>query len=110
PNLDGERAARYIARLGAAGVVADEAHLTALAGHAPGGALLPGLGALVAGGPAAAPEPHRPCSGHPVALTHSSAATGIPKPVVHPPASPHPALRHRLRPPRPPAHAGMRSP
>ncbi|KJS52332.1 AMP-dependent synthetase, partial [Streptomyces rubellomurinus subsp. indigoferus] len=46
PNLDGERAARYIARLGAAGVLADEAHLTALAGHAPGAALLPAIGTL----------------------------------------------------------------
>ncbi|KJS52111.1 AMP-dependent synthetase, partial [Streptomyces rubellomurinus subsp. indigoferus] len=46
PNLDGERAARHIAPLGAAGVLADEAHLTALAGHAPGAALLPAIGTL----------------------------------------------------------------
>ncbi|KJS51405.1 hypothetical protein VM98_37355, partial [Streptomyces rubellomurinus subsp. indigoferus] len=46
PNLDGERAARYIPRLAAAGVLADEANLTTLAGPAPGAALLPAFGTL----------------------------------------------------------------
>ncbi|KJS51128.1 AMP-dependent synthetase, partial [Streptomyces rubellomurinus subsp. indigoferus] len=72
PNLDGERAARYTARLCAPRVLASDANLTALAGHAPGSALLPSIGTLGARDPAAAPEPYRHWSGDPVALTHSS--------------------------------------
>lgn len=101
PHLDGERAARYTARLGAAGVLADPAHLAALAGHEPGARLLPEIATLGAGDPDAAPEPYRHWSDDPVAITHSSGTTGMPKAVVHSHASLYAAIRHRLRLPRP---------
>ncbi|MFJ3220877.1 class I adenylate-forming enzyme family protein [Kitasatospora sp. NPDC086801] len=101
PNVDGERAARYIARLGAVGVLADPAHLAALAGHDPGAPLLPEISTLGAGDPDTTPEPYRHWSGDPVAITHSSGTTGMPKAVVHSHASLYAAIRHRLRLPRP---------
>ncbi|MFE2913791.1 class I adenylate-forming enzyme family protein [Kitasatospora indigofera] len=101
PNLDGERAARYISRLGAAGVLADAEHLTALAGHETGTPALPEIATLGAGDPDAAPEPYRHWSGDPVAITHSSGTTGMPKAVVHSHASLYAAIRHRLSLPRP---------
>ncbi|MFI6154915.1 class I adenylate-forming enzyme family protein [Kitasatospora sp. NPDC051170] len=101
PNLDGERAARYIARLGAVGVLADEAHLALLAGHELGAPLLPEIGTLGAGDPDAAPEPYRHWSGDPVAITHSSGTTGMPKAVVHSHTSLYAAIHHRLGLPRP---------
>ncbi|MET9611857.1 class I adenylate-forming enzyme family protein [Kitasatospora indigofera] len=101
PNLDGERAARYISRLGAAGVLADAEHLAALAGHETGTPALPQIATLGAGDPDAAPEPYRHWSGDPVAITHSSGTTGMPKAVVHSHASLYAAIRHRLSLPRP---------
>ncbi|MGW4896050.1 AMP-binding protein [Kitasatospora sp. NPDC004240] len=101
PNVDGERAARYIARLGAAGVLVDAAHREALAPYDPGAPLLPEIGTLGAGDPDAAPAPYRHWSGDPVAITHSSGTTGMPKAVVHSHASLYAAIRHRLRLPRP---------
>ena len=101
PNLDGDRAARYISRLGAVGILADAAHLAALEGHAPGAPALPEIGTLGAGDPDTAPEPYRHWHGDPVAITHSSGTTGLPKAVVHSPASLYAAIRHRLSLPRP---------
>ncbi|MGW6918846.1 AMP-binding protein [Kitasatospora sp. NPDC054939] len=101
PNLDGERAARYIARIGAVGVLTDPAHRAALAGHDPGAPLLPDVASLGDGDPQAAPAPYRHWSGDPVAITHSSGTTGMPKAVVHSHASLYAAIRHRLSLPRP---------
>lgn len=101
PNLDGERAARYIARLGAVGILVDPAHREALAGHDPGAPLLPEVSTLGSGDPEAAPAPYRHWSGDPVAITHSSGTTGMPKAVVHSHASLYAAIRHRLSLPRP---------
>ncbi|AUY47997.1 class I adenylate-forming enzyme family protein [Streptomyces sp. CB01881] len=101
PNLDGERAARYIARLGPVGILADPAHLAALAGHDAGAPAFPEISTLGAGDPEAAPAPYRHWSGDPVAITHSSGTTGMPKAVVHSHASLYAAIRHRLRLPRP---------
>ncbi|MCX5214930.1 acyl--CoA ligase [Kitasatospora sp. NBC_00240] len=101
PNLDGERAARYISRLGATGILADAEHLAALAGHETGTPALPEIATLGAGDPDAAPEPYRHWSGDPVAITHSSGTTGLPKAVVHSHASLYAAIRHRLSLPRP---------
>ncbi|MEV7781099.1 class I adenylate-forming enzyme family protein [Kitasatospora sp. NPDC088351] len=109
PNVDGERAARYIGRLGAAGVLADGPHLAALAGHDTGTPVLPEIGALGAGDPDAAPAPYRHWSGDPVAITHSSGTTGMPKAVVHSHASLYAAIRHRLRMPRPQGQERMLS-
>ncbi|MFI9331445.1 class I adenylate-forming enzyme family protein [Kitasatospora sp. NPDC052868] len=101
PNVDGERAARYIHRLGAVGILADAPHLAALAGHDTGTPNLPEISTLGAGDPDAAPAPYRHWSGDPVAITHSSGTTGLPKAVVHSHASLYAAIRHRLRMPRP---------
>ena len=101
PNLDGERAARYISRLGAVGILADAPHLAALAGYEPGAPALPEIGTLGAGDPDNAPTPYRHWSGDPVAITHSSGTTGLPKAVVHSHASLYAAIRHRLSLPRP---------
>ncbi|MCG6497876.1 class I adenylate-forming enzyme family protein [Kitasatospora sp. A2-31] len=109
PNVDGERAARYIAGLRPVGVLADAEHLAALADHAPGAPVLPEISTLGAGDPDAAPAPHRPWSGDPVAITHSSGTTGMPKAVVHSHAGLYAAIRHRLRLPRPQGQERMLS-
>ncbi|MFF2041422.1 class I adenylate-forming enzyme family protein [Kitasatospora sp. NPDC058170] len=109
PNVDGERAARYIHRLGAVGILADAPHLAALAGHDAGAPALPEISTLGAGDPDAAPAPYRHWSGDPVAITHSSGTTGMPKAVVHSHASLYAAIRHRLRMPRPQGQARMLS-
>ncbi|QMU76561.1 AMP-binding protein [Streptacidiphilus sp. PB12-B1b] len=101
PNIEGERAARYIHRLGATGVLADAAHQAVLAGHDTGTPLLPEVGGLGAGDPDAAPEPFQHAPGDPVAITHSSGTTGMPKAVVHSHDSLYAAVRHRLSLPRP---------
>ncbi|KRB72597.1 AMP-dependent synthetase [Kitasatospora sp. Root187] len=101
PNLDGEKAARYIHRLRAAGVLTDPAHRELLAGHDPGAPLLPEIASLALGDPDDAPEPYRHWGGDPVAITHSSGTTGLPKAVVHSHDSLYAAIRHRLALPRP---------
>jgi acyl-coenzyme A synthetase/AMP-(fatty) acid ligase len=101
PNIEGERAARYIFRLGATGVLADPVHQAVLAGHDTGTPLLPPVGSLGEGDPDAAPEAHRHSPGDPVAITHSSGTTGMPKAVVHSHDSLYAAVRHRLSLPRP---------
>ncbi|WP_406194100.1 acyl--CoA ligase [Kitasatospora sp. NBC_01560] len=101
PNLAAERAARYITKLGPVGILADPAHLAALEGHDAGAPLLPEISTLGSGDPEAAPAPYRHWSGDPVAITHSSGTTGLPKAVVHSHASLYAAIRHRLRLPRP---------
>ncbi|MFE0463582.1 class I adenylate-forming enzyme family protein [Kitasatospora sp. NPDC058965] len=98
PLVDPERAARYIARLGAVGVLADAEHRAALAGRDTAGTpLLPDLH----GDPAHAPEPYPHWSGDPVAITHSSGTTGLPKAVLHSHESLFAAIRHRFALPRP---------
>jgi acyl-coenzyme A synthetase/AMP-(fatty) acid ligase len=100
PLLDGERTARYLAeRLGDIPIVADEAHLAALDGR-PHTVLAP-IGELGAGDPEAAPAPYRHWGGDPVAITHSSGTTGLPKAVVHSHDSLYAAIRYRLGLPRP---------
>ena len=100
PNLEGERAARYIHRLGATGVLADRPHRDALAGHDTGTPLLPEITDLGSGDPEAAPAAYRHAADDPVAITHSSGTTGMPKAVVHSHASLYAAIRHRLTLPR----------
>ncbi|PYC78846.1 AMP-dependent synthetase [Streptomyces tateyamensis] len=97
PLLDAERAARYIARLGAVGVLADAEHRVALAdAELAGTPLLPELD----GDPDQAPEPYPHWSGDPVAITHSSGTTGLPKAVLHSHESLFAAIRHRYSLPR----------
>ncbi|MFD8594338.1 class I adenylate-forming enzyme family protein [Kitasatospora sp. NPDC059646] len=101
PGVEGERAARYIARLGAVGILADPAHRTELAGHDPAAPVLADAADLGAGDPDAAPEPYRHAADDPVAITHSSGTTGMPKAVVHSHASLYASIRHRAALPRP---------
>lgn len=97
PNLDGEKAAIYLSRLKATGLIADAAHVAALDGRDHGVPLLADPTALgAAADPDAAPEPYPHWSGDPVAITHSSGTTGLPKAVVHSHSSLYAAIRHRL--------------
>ncbi|GAA1258884.1 hypothetical protein GCM10009665_56270 [Kitasatospora nipponensis] len=101
PLLAGERAARYIARLGAAGVLVDPEHRTALADHPTGTPRIGRVAELADGDPNRAPDPYPHWSGDPVAITHSSGTTGLPKAVVHSHDSLYAAIRYRLALPRP---------
>lgn len=89
-------AALYIRRLRASGVLGDAARLAELAGHDTEAPVLSDLAEL-AGDPAAAPVPYRHHQDDPVAITHSSGTTGVPKAVVHSHSSLYAAIRHRLR-------------
>jgi acyl-CoA synthetase (AMP-forming)/AMP-acid ligase II len=97
PNLDGEKAALYVSRLKAVGLIADAAHRELLVGHDPGVPVLADPADLgTAADPDSAPEPYAHWSGDPIAITHSSGTTGMPKAVVHSHASLYAAIRHRL--------------
>nr|WP_255528238.1 class I adenylate-forming enzyme family protein [Streptacidiphilus sp. P02-A3a] len=100
PNLEGERAARYIQRLNATGVLADAAHRSALTGHDTGTPLLPEITGLGSADPDAAPAAYPHSAEDPIAITHSSGTTGMPKAVVHSHQSLYAAIRHRLALPR----------
>ncbi|MEU6539699.1 class I adenylate-forming enzyme family protein [Streptomyces sp. NPDC047000] len=95
-RLDGETAARFISRLGAAAVLADAAHGSLLEGHDLGGPVVHDVAALGAGDPATAPDQFRHHSGDPAVITHSSGTTGLPKAVAHSHASLFASVRHRL--------------
>jgi acyl-coenzyme A synthetase/AMP-(fatty) acid ligase len=97
PNLDGEKAARYISGLKATLILADAEHHAALAGRDTGVSQQADVADLGAADPESAPEPYRHWSGDPVAITHSSGTTGMPKAVVHSHASLYAAIRHRLK-------------
>lgn len=102
PLLDGERTARYLEGLGRGarvGLVADAEHLAALDGRPH--AVLAGIGELASGDPESAPAPYRHWGGDPVAITHSSGTTGLPKAVAHSHDSLYAAIRYRLGLPRP---------
>jgi acyl-CoA synthetase (AMP-forming)/AMP-acid ligase II len=96
PNLDAEKAARYISGLKAVGILADAAHLAALAPYDAGTPVLADVADLGHAGPDAAPEPYRHHAEDPIAITHSSGTTGMPKAVAHSHASLYAAIRHRL--------------
>ena len=100
PNLDAEKAARYINGLKAAGVLADASHLAVLAGRDTGAPLLADVADLGRGDPEAAPPQYKYWSGDPIAITHSSGTTGMPKAVAHSHQSLYAAIRHRLMLPR----------
>ncbi len=102
PNLDAGRAAVYISRLKSAGLIADGPHRDALVGHDPGTPVLADPAHLGgAADPDDAPEPYPHWPGDPVAITHSSGTTGMPKAVVHSHESLFAAIRHRLSLPAP---------
>ncbi|GAA2099847.1 AMP-binding protein [Kitasatospora saccharophila] len=101
PGVEGERAARYIARLGAVGILTDPAHRAELAGHDPAAPVLADAADLGSADPDAAPAPYRHHADDPIAITHSSGTTGMPKAVVHSHASLYASIRHRAALPRP---------
>lgn len=102
PLLDGALTARYLTeRLGAdVPLLADADHLAALPGH-PGVRVLADIRALASEDPDTAPAPYRHGGTDPVAITHSSGTTGLPKAVLHSHDSLYAAIRHRLALPRP---------
>jgi acyl-CoA synthetase (AMP-forming)/AMP-acid ligase II len=95
-KLPAELAALYLGRLRAVGLLADAPRRAQLHGHDIGMPVLAGLEELGAGDPAAAPPAYRHHAGDPVAITHSSGTTGVPKAVVHSHASLFAAIRYRL--------------
>ena len=101
PFLATEPMAEYIRRLDAVGVITDDEHASQLAARDTGTPLLADFAALADGNPAEAPEPYRHYPTDPVAITHSSGTTGLPKAVVHSHASLFAAIRYRLGLPRP---------
>ncbi|MFJ1754127.1 AMP-binding protein [Kitasatospora sp. NPDC088134] len=105
PALDADTSARYLRRLNAVGLLADTGHAKALAEHdfgfGPGAGLLADTAELADGDPESAPAPYRHWPSDPVAITHSSGTTGLPKAVLHSHASLYAAIRHRLLLPRP---------
>jgi acyl-coenzyme A synthetase/AMP-(fatty) acid ligase len=101
PFLATELMAEYIRRLDAVGVITDAEHARQLSASDIGIPLLPDFTALAGGDPAAAPEPYQHYPTDPVAITHSSGTTGLPKAVVHSHASLFAAIRYRLGLPRP---------
>jgi len=101
PNLSPDLMAAYIRRLGAVGLITDAEHAADLPQQLTGIPVLSDFAGLAAGDPAAAPPPYRHYPTDPVAVTHSSGTTGLPKAVVHSHASLYAAIRYRLRLPRP---------
>jgi acyl-coenzyme A synthetase/AMP-(fatty) acid ligase len=101
-RLPGDTAAEYIRRLRAVGVLADERHRELLGHYDCGTPLLADVGEIVAD-PADAPVHFRHHADDPVAITHSSGTTGMPKAVVHSHGSLFAATR-RLRLAMPRAH------
>ncbi len=101
PYLSTGLMAEYVRRLGAVGLVTDAAHAADLAPHDPGVPFLADVTRLDRGEPADAPEPYRYDPADPVAITHSSGTTGLPKAVLHSHSSLFAAIRYRLTLPRP---------
>ncbi|MFF4342525.1 class I adenylate-forming enzyme family protein [Kitasatospora sp. NPDC001540] len=101
PALDADTSARYLRRLNATGLLADAAHAKALADLDHGVPLLADTAELADDDPESAPAPYRHWPSDPVAITHSSGTTGLPKAVLHSHASLYAAIRHRLLLPRP---------
>jgi acyl-coenzyme A synthetase/AMP-(fatty) acid ligase len=101
PFLATELMAEYIRRLDAVGLITDAEHASELAAQHTGTPLLADFAALASGDPAEAPAPYQYYPTDPVAITHSSGTTGLPKAVVHSHASLFAAIRYRLGLPRP---------
>jgi acyl-coenzyme A synthetase/AMP-(fatty) acid ligase len=93
-NLDGATAATYVGRLGAVAVLAGGEHALRL-----GAGELMGTADPATGDPVPPPYRHHPDD--PVAITHSSGTTGLPKAVAHSHASLFAAIRYRLSLPLP---------
>ncbi|WP_412542469.1 class I adenylate-forming enzyme family protein [Longispora sp. K20-0274] len=95
-NLSGEIAAEYIRRLRASGVLTDAAHRESLGSAELNAPHLADLSELGTGDPALAPAHYRHHQDDPIAITHSSGTTGLPKAVVASHSSLFAATRHLL--------------
>jgi acyl-CoA synthetase (AMP-forming)/AMP-acid ligase II len=95
-----ELAALFLTRLRAVALIADSDRRAELSTHDIGVDRIVEIEGLGAGDPAHAPAPYRHHADDPVAITHSSGTTGVPKAVVHSHQSMYAAIRHRLRMPR----------
>ncbi len=95
-NLPAATVAEYIRRLRPVGFLADPVRAAALGGYDAGAPALGTIEETAAGDPAGAPAayPHSPDD--PIAITHSSGTTGIPKAVVHAHRTLFASIRHRL--------------
>ena len=94
-KVPAETAALYIRRLRATGILADAGRRAQLSGLDTGAPMLVPVEEL-AGAPEQAPPPYRHHPDDPVAITHSSGTTGVPKAVVHSHSSLYAAIHHRL--------------
>lgn len=101
PDLSDEAAVAYVRRLRATALITDTGHAELLTEQATSIPVLSDFAALAGGDPADAPEPFRHYRDDPVAITHSSGTTGLPKAVVHSHGSLFAAIRYRLGLPRP---------
>jgi acyl-coenzyme A synthetase/AMP-(fatty) acid ligase len=82
-NMPAEIAAGFIQRLRGTGLLADAAHLAALAAHDLGVGIVADVAQAGTGDPASAPEHYHYAGGDPIAITHSSGTTRTPAAVVH---------------------------
>jgi acyl-CoA synthetase (AMP-forming)/AMP-acid ligase II len=101
PSLAPDLAVKFVGRLKAVGLITDSEHAAFLPESATGVPVLSGDFGPLMGDPAAAPAPYRWFPTDPVAITHSSGTTGLPKAVVHSHESLYAAIRYRLSLPRP---------
>ncbi len=97
PRVPAELVALYLSRLRAEALIADADRREALAGHDFGIDTVIDAETLGASDPADAPVPYRHYADDPVAITHSSGTTGVPKAVVHSHQSLFAAVKHKLR-------------
>jgi 3-aminoavenalumate diazotase len=82
-NMPTQIAAGFIQRLRGSALLADAAHLAALAGHDLGVEITADVAGAGAADPAAAPPHYRYADSDPIAITHSSGTTRTPAAVVH---------------------------
>jgi acyl-CoA synthetase (AMP-forming)/AMP-acid ligase II len=101
PSLAPDLAVKFTGRLNAVGLITDPEHAEFLPESATGVPVLSSDFGPLMGDPAAAPAPYKWFPTDPVAITHSSGTTGLPKAVVHSHQSLYAAIRYRLSLPRP---------
>jgi acyl-coenzyme A synthetase/AMP-(fatty) acid ligase len=101
PSLAPDLAVKFIGRLNAVGLITDPGHAADLPESATGVPVLSDDFSSLMGDPEAAPAPYQWFPTDPVAVTHSSGTTGLPKAVVHSHQSLYAAIRYRLSLPRP---------
>jgi acyl-coenzyme A synthetase/AMP-(fatty) acid ligase len=105
-RLPAATAAEYIRRVRATGVLTAADRRAELLGHDLGAPLLGTTADTGTGEPSAAGEPYRHGPEDPIAITHSSGTTGVPKAAVHLHRNLYASIRHRLR--MPLAHGSER--